>query len=142
MGVLSQRLYKRHLTKKLITYPGPHKIEGGTNSLNTSTASNLLMQSANQWGNFVLFFLSVLIWMKVHQCLPLRNPPIKEQIFTSEIGLQSLVPSSFVQSNTLDEFRNSRYIINFYMVWTFFNVLWQMQLKLFQVQTSYKLTQI
>ena len=64
-----------------------------------------------------------------------------QQTFTLETGLHSL-SSWFAQSNTLDEFRNDSYIINLYMLWTFSNVSWQMQLKFFQTQTSYQLIEI
>ena len=72
----------------------------------------------------------------------LCNPAWKEQTLTSETGINSSVSNSFSQSNTLDEFRNESYIINFHMLWTFSNVSCHMLLKLFQFQTSYQLIEI
>ena len=52
------------------------------------------------------------------------------------------IDDTLLWSNNLDEFRNFSYIIKFYMVWTFSNVSWQIQLELFQGQTSYQVFEI
>ena len=72
----------------------------------------------------------------------LCNPARREQTCTSETGPNFLVSSWFGQSDTLDEFRHDFYIINFRKLWTFSNVSWHTQLKLFQLQTSYQLIEI
>ena len=64
---------------------------------------------------------------------------MREQAFTSKTGLHSLVSSSFAQNTTLGEFRNDSHVIKFYILGTFSNVSRQVQLKFFQVQTSYQL---
>ena len=63
---------------------------------------------------------------------------MREQTFTLKTGLHSLVSSSFAQVYTLNEFGNDSYNMNLYMLRTFSKVSKQIQLKFFQVQTSYQ----
>ena len=107
-----------------------------------NVTSHLHIWSANQSGNFVPSVLSVLLWIKLHKCLPLMLSTKEETNIHLGNWICSLFTSSFAQSNTLDEIRNDSYIIHFYMLWTFSYVSWHSHLKLFQVQTSYRMIEV
>jgi len=99
---------------------------------------NLLMQSANQSDGFVSFVLSVLPRIKLYKfqaAMQSTNEGTTNYFWT---GLQTLVSNCIAQNNTLDEFRNDSYIINFYMLKKNSNISWHKQLKFFQLQFRYQ----
>ena len=97
---------------------------------------NLFGWSPNQSKNFVSFVLSVLHWIKLHRCLAVMQSPNKGQKFTLATWLHSSVSDSFIHITTTVEFRNDSYILSFYMLGTFSNVSWQLQLNFLQLQTK------
>ena len=121
---------------------GPQKFEGWTILFNTTAAGMTWMQPyhvvSKSIGFFFCFIAPVLLWFQSQKFRLPYNPPVREQTFISGTELTSLFFILFTQSNTLDEFRNDFYIINFYVLWNFPKISCLMQLKLFQLQTRYQ----